>query len=80
MVWGVGENREVYLANPLEMVQERELLPQLDSPSELLVRRSDVISRCGPETDLLELRDFGEQWRSLNVLGQVIKSPEKTYN
>jgi len=71
MVWGVAD-REVYLANPLEMVQERELLPQLDSPSELLVRRSDVVSRCGPETDLLELRDFGEQWRSLNVLGQVV--------
>ena len=71
MVWGVAD-REIYMANPLEMVQERELLPQLDSPSELLVRRSDVVSRCGPETDLLELRDFGEQWRSLNVLGQVI--------
>jgi len=71
MVWGVAD-REVYLANPLEMVQERELLPQLDSPSELLVRRSDVVSRCGPETDLLELRDLGEQWRSLNVLGQVV--------
>ena len=79
MVWGVAD-REVYLANPLEMVQERELMPQLDSPSELIVRRSDVVSRCGPETDLLELRDFGEQWRSLNVLGQVTRSPQNTCN
>ena len=73
MVWGVSD-REVYLANPLEMVHERELLPQLDSPSELLIRRSDVVSRCGPETDLIELRNYGEQWRTLNVLGQVLKA------
>ena len=70
MVWGVVD-REVYLANPLEKVQERELVPQLDSPSELLIRRGDVVSRCGPDTDLLELREYGEQWRGLNVLGQV---------
>lgn len=71
MVWGVAD-REVYLANPLEVVQERELVPQLDSPSELLVRRADVVARCEPATDLLQLRDFGEDWRRMNVLGQVV--------
>lgn len=71
MVWGVAD-REVFLANPLESVQERVLEPQLDSPSELLVRRADVVSRVGPTTDLGELAELGQEWRRLNVLGQVV--------
>ena len=71
MVWGVAE-REVYLANPLEVVPEQELAAQLDSPSELLVRRGDVVARVGQELELGELRDLGARWRSMNVLGQVV--------
>ena len=71
MVWGVS-GQDVYLANPLEITQEHHLLPQLDSPSELLVRRADVVSRFSPTTDLLEINQLGARWRDLNVLGQVV--------
>ena len=71
MVWGVS-GQDIYLANPLEITQERHLLPQLDCPSELLVRRADVVSRFSPATDLLEINQLGPRWRDLNVLGQVV--------
>jgi hypothetical protein len=72
MVWGVAD-REVYLANPLEVVPERDLAPQLDSPGELLVRRADVVSRgLEPAADLAQLRELGQEWRAMNVLGQVV--------
>ena len=71
MVWGVS-GRDIYMANPLEITQEHHLLPQLDSPSELLVRRADVVSRFSPTTDLLEINQLGGRWRDLNVLGQVV--------
>ena len=71
MVWGVS-GKDVYLANPLEVTQEHHLLPQLDSPSELLVRRADVITRFSPTTDLMEINSLGSRWRDMNVLGQVV--------
>ena len=71
MVWGVS-GQDIYLAIPLEITQERHLLPQLDCPSELLVRRADVVSRFSPSTDLLEINQLGARWRDLNVLGQVV--------
>jgi len=71
MVWGVAD-KEVFLANPLEMLLERDLVPQLDSPSELLIRRADIVSRFGPNTDLSNLGELGDEWRDMNVLGQVV--------
>lgn len=71
MVWGVS-GHDIYLANPLEITQEHHLLPQLDSPSELLVRRADVVSRFSPTTDLLQINQLGPRWRDLNVLGQIV--------
>ena len=71
MVWGVS-GQEVYLANPLEVTQERHLLPQLDSASELLIRRGDVVERFTNTTDIMELNYLGPRWRELNVLGQVV--------
>ena len=71
MVWGVS-GQDVYLANPLEITQEHHLLPQLDSPSELLVRRADVVSRFSSSTDLMDINQLGPRWRQLNVLGQVV--------
>merc|ERR1719376_1306279 len=44
MIFGVGPNG-VYLTNPLESVTPEALKDQLCSPSELLVRRNDVIMR-----------------------------------
>jgi hypothetical protein len=48
------------------------LLPQLTSSSELLIRRSDIICRRTPRTDLrLLARNPDPRWNEFNVLGQV---------
>ena len=72
MIFGVSANG-VFLTNPLESVSERVLLEQLCSDSELLIRRSDIISRWHPSCDLRILNDFDEKWDNLNVLGQVVE-------
>lgn len=73
MVFGVCNNG-VFLTNPLESVTESVLSKQLCSESELLIRRSDVISKwtlsCDLET-LIEVED-DERWEQYNVIGQVI--------
>ena len=80
MIFGVGPSG-VYLTNPLQNVPEQILSEQLSSPSELLVRRNDVIVRASQcdggyvdaECDLSLLsRHADERWDQLNVLGQVV--------
>ena len=80
MIFGVGPSG-VYLTNPLENVPAEILLEQLSSPSELLVRRSDVIVRASSQCsgfvdndcDLSLLAHHSdERWDHLNVLGQVV--------
>jgi hypothetical protein len=78
MIFGVT-GRDIYLTNPLEVVSEDVLRPQLDSPSELLIRREDVIGRFSKSTDLTQLlrpagtscRVPARRWHDYNVLGQV---------
>uniref|UniRef100_A0A1B6MG20 Uncharacterized protein n=1 Tax=Graphocephala atropunctata TaxID=36148 RepID=A0A1B6MG20_9HEMI len=72
MVHGVSA-RGVHLTNPLEVQTEARLWPQLASPSELRVRRDDVVSRWTPDTLLHPLiHPSLPLWRRLNVLGQVV--------
>ena len=81
MIFGVGPSG-VYLTNPLQNVPEQILSEQLSSPSELLVRRNDVIIRASQsaavgfvdaDCDLSLLsRHADERWDQLNVLGQVV--------
>ena len=75
MIWGVS-GRNVYLTNHLEVLPEQSLTPQLDSPSELLIRREDVISRWSEGTDLSPLVTdpgcFDQRWSDANVLGQIV--------
>ncbi|XP_054277800.1 uncharacterized protein LOC128996469 [Macrosteles quadrilineatus] len=72
MVYGVSP-KGIHLTNPLEVQIESRLWPQLSSPSVLLVRREDVISRWNPDSNLLPLADPSRpDWRRLNVLGQVV--------
>jgi len=71
MVWGVS-GQDVYLANPLDVMSEQTLLPQLQSPSELLIRREDVVSRFQSSLDLMEVNRLGHRWREMNVLGQLV--------
>lgn len=72
MIFGVS-HRGIYLTNPLECVSEENLHPQLCSPSELLVRRQDIVSRWVPETDLYRLAMSSDiRWKQMNVLGQVV--------
>jgi len=71
MVWGVS-GQEIYLANPLEMVHEGLLVQQISSPSELLIRRADVVTRFHSCLDLSEINSLGQRWQDMNVLGQVV--------
>ena len=87
MIFGVGPGRfgtpRIYLTNPLESVDEESLRDQLCSPSELLIRRNDVLQRwkvpneegslISPVSDLQNLCDQpDERWDHYNVLGQVV--------
>ena len=71
MVWGVAAE-DVYLANPLDVMPARLLVPQVASPSELLIRRADIVTRFQSATDLSDINRLGARWRSMNVLGQVV--------
>lgn len=72
MIFGVS-HRGIYLTNPLECMSEEVLQPQLCSPSELLVRRQDIVSRWTPDTALCRLATSSDiRWKQMNVLGQVV--------
>ena len=72
MIFGVSPSG-VFLTNPLENVSDQLLLDRLCSESELLVRRSDIVSRWTPTCDLELLSDLeDERWDDFNVLGQVV--------
>ena len=61
----------VFLTNPLQVCPFSVIHEQLCSPSELLVRRQDVVSRWSPHTDLSPLaRARDERWMDLNVMGK----------
>ena len=77
MIWGVA-GKDVYLTNNLEVVSENVLMPQLDSPSELLIRCEDITSRFSSSSDISPLAGsdmdagYDERWQTFNVLGQVV--------
>ncbi|CAB3257014.1 unnamed protein product [Arctia plantaginis] len=72
MVFGVS-SRGVYLCNPVECVRETALWPHLISPSVLLVRTRDVLSRFTAYTDLTPLMAVPDRrFQTFNVLGQVV--------
>ncbi|XP_028158134.1 uncharacterized protein LOC114351216 [Ostrinia furnacalis] len=71
MVFGVSAEG-VYLCNPVECVPESTLWPRLTSPSVLLVRTRDVLSRFTASTDLSPLMFVPDRrFHTFNVLGQV---------
>ncbi|CAG4946947.1 unnamed protein product [Colias eurytheme] len=71
MVFGVSP-RGIYLCNPVECVPENILWSRLVSPSVLLVRSRDVISRFNQETDMSPLTAVPDvRFNKMNVLGQV---------
>jgi len=76
MMYGVTYNplrpecAQIYLTNPLSQYSLEVLHPQLFSPSELMIRRDDVLSRWTPQTDLMPLVTHScQNWHRLNVLG-----------
>lgn len=70
MVFGVSPHG-IYLCNPIECVPEETLWPRLASPSTLLVRSRDVISRFTPLTDLTPLTVVPDlRYHTFNVLGK----------
>ena len=87
MIFGVGPGRfgtpRIYLTNPLESIDQDSFRDQLCSPSELLIRRNDVLQRwkvpkedgtlTSPNSDLQILcEQSDERWDHYNVLGQVV--------
>lgn len=72
MVFGVSP-RGVYLCNPVECVPETILWPRLTSPSVLLVRTRDILSRFTATTDLTPLMAVPDRrFHTFNVLGKLI--------
>lgn len=76
MMYGVAYNplrpecAEIYLTNPLSQSSMEALRPQLISPSALLIRRADILSRWTQLTDLMPLATHSNQlWHTFNVLG-----------
>ncbi|KAL5235099.1 hypothetical protein ACI65C_002509 [Semiaphis heraclei] len=79
MVYGVSYNplcpefAQIYLTNPLSISCMESLLPQLISPSSLMIKRDDILARWTPQTDLMSLATHPSQsWHRFNVLGQVV--------
>lgn len=72
MVFGVGP-KGIYCTNPLECVSESTAMEQLSSPSVLLVRRKDIVTRFDDSCDLAEFTTHNDDiWDNFNVLGQVV--------
>ncbi|RVE48311.1 hypothetical protein evm_007062 [Chilo suppressalis] len=72
MVFGVS-HQGVYLCNPVQCVRESNLWPQLTSPSVLLVRARDIITRFALNMDLTPLMVVPDRrFHTFNVLGQVV--------
>lgn len=76
MMYGVAYNplrpecAQFYLTNPLSQSSLEALRPQLVSPSTLLIRRADILSRWTQQTDLMPLATHSNQlWHTFNVLG-----------
>lgn len=76
MTYGVAynplrpENAQIYLTNPLSQLSMEALRPQLISPSTLMIKRTDVLSRWTPQTDLMPLAIHpSRHWQRFNVLG-----------
>ncbi|XP_060850420.1 uncharacterized protein LOC132929240 [Rhopalosiphum padi] len=79
MVYGVSYNplypdfAQIYLTNPLSISYMESLIPQLFSPSSLMIKRADILSRWTPQTDLMSLATHpSRHWHRFNVLGQVV--------
>jgi len=78
MIFGISE-AGVFLCNPIECVTYDELLPQLCSPSELLITREDIVGRKKPRTDLrLLVRHPDPRWNEMNVLGEIMMGCHST--
>lgn len=76
MMYGVAYNplrpeyAQIYLTNPLSQSSMEVLRPQLISPSTLMIKRTDVLSRWTPQTDLMPLATHpSRHWHRFNVLG-----------
>lgn len=70
MVFGVSP-QGIYLCNPVECVRENVLWPRLVSPSVLLVKTRDIISRFSGDTDLTPLMYVPDaRFHTFNVFGE----------
>lgn len=70
MVYGVSP-RGVYLCNPVECVPEGVVWTRLVTPSVLLIRSRDIVSRFDPETDMSPLTAVPDiRFHRMNVLGE----------
>lgn len=75
MIWGVS-GKDVFLTNPLEVQKDSCLVAQLDSASELLITRDQIVQHFSSNTDLRciisGMRGFNHRWKEMNVLGQIV--------
>lgn len=79
MMYGIAysplqpEKAQIYLTNPLTQISMDMLRPQLISPSVLMIKKEDILSRWTPCTDLVPLATHPNPlWLKFNVLGIVV--------
>ncbi|CAH0550964.1 unnamed protein product [Brassicogethes aeneus] len=71
MIYGVGP-KGIYVANPSDCVDAKEMWPQLTSESVLLIRRSNVFPKFDFKTSMKDLMKISDvRWKEINVVGQV---------
>ena len=67
------DTQQITLANPFEHVSEAEVARLLGSSSVLLVMPSDVLQRCPPPAEELEMLRADPRYAALDVAGHVEK-------
>jgi hypothetical protein len=70
MIFGVSPNK-IFFASPIQIISEEIVWRQLSSPSAVMVRRDDIMSRWNEHTSLRPLMNHPDpRWKKMNVLGK----------
>ena len=84
MIFGVGPDQlglpRIYMTNPLMSESEAVLREQLCSPSELLVRRSDVLQRWKLSSGVDDKEFYCSNWPQANDLDLLAEQADERWD
>ena len=84
MIFGVGPDQlglpRIYMTNPLMSESEAVLREQLCSPSELLVRRSDVLQRWKLSSGVDDKEFYCSNWPQANDLDLLAEQTDERWD